>query len=172
MPADLGRRLIGYAIDCVVLFVGLLALQALLSPINPILGMLRHGASVSGGQLHLWVVATATVPFLLYFASTVSSRGQATVGMRILRMRVETVDGSRLGFPRALLRSAVLLVPFEANHTLMFHFAPPTAAEPSAEFWIGLAAVWVLIALFLVSVLVSPKRQSVHDRVAGTVVIR
>ena len=53
MPAGLARRLIGYAIDCVILFVSLLGLQALLSPINPILGAMRDGAAASAGQLHL-----------------------------------------------------------------------------------------------------------------------
>lgn len=171
MPAGLGRRLIGYAADCLFLFVGLLAFQALLYPVNPIVQAVRDGRIVAASLLHLWVFTTATVPFLLYFASMVSSRRQSTLGMRMLGMRVETVAGSRVGFPRGLLRSAVLLVPFEVNHTLMFHFAAPSGTEPSSTFWIGLALVWVFIGMFLVSVLVSPRRQSVHDRVAGTVVV-
>jgi len=171
MPAGLGRRLVAYAVDCAVLFGGLLVLQAILYPLNPIVRTLRDDGDVSGGNLHLWVFATATVPFLVYFVSAVASRRQSTVGMALLRMRVEMVDGSRVSLPRALLRSTVLLVPFEVNHVLMFHFAPPTGEAPSAAFWIGIAAVWVLIGVFLVSVLVSPRRQSLHDRVAGTVVM-
>jgi uncharacterized RDD family membrane protein YckC len=167
VPTSLSRRLIGYLVDCLVLLASLLVLHALLYSVNPIL---RDGTAATAGQVHLWVFATATLPSLLYFALMVSSGRQATLGMRVLGLRVEGVDGSRVGFPRALARSAVLLVPFEINHTLMFRFASAGDA-PSILLWIGIALVWVLIGLFLLSVLVSPRRQSLHDRVAGTVVI-
>lgn len=41
--------------------------------------------------------------------------------MRILKLKVITVDGDRIGFGNALLRSTVMLIPFELNHTVMFH---------------------------------------------------
>jgi uncharacterized RDD family membrane protein YckC len=164
-------RLIAYAIDCVILFIGLIGLQALLIPLNPILAMQRGGEVFSGTQLQLWVFATATVPFLLYFGLMVSSRRQATIGMRALRLKVETESGGRPGVGQSLLRSAVLLLPFEINHALMFHFAP-SGGPPPLAFWLGTGFVWILILLYVVSVLISPRGQSIHDRIARTVVVR
>ena len=169
-PASVVRRLAAYALDCLVLFGGLLLLQAALFSVNPILQMQRDGRVFTGAELHLWVFATATVPFLLYFAASIASRRQATPAMRWLRIRVERTDGSRVSFGRAIARSAVLLLPFELNHTVMFHFAPSAGSEPGAELWIGVASVWILLAIYLGAAFATHRRQSVHDLAAGTVV--
>ena len=164
-------RLLAYVLDCVILFVGLIGLQALLVPINPIVAMQRGGEVFSAVQLQLWVFATATVPFVLYFGLTVSSRRQATLGMRVFGLRVETEKGGRAGVGQGLLRSAVLLLPFEINHTLMFHFAQ-SGSDPPLAFWLGTGFVWLLILLYVISVVISPRGQSIHDRVARTVVVQ
>jgi uncharacterized RDD family membrane protein YckC len=170
--STLVRRLAAYGLDCLLLFAGLLVLQAVLYPINPIVSMRQRGASFSGTQLHLWVFATATMPFLLYFAAMISSSRQATLGMRWLKLRVGDVTGRRVSFARAILRTAVLLLPFELNHTMMFHAAPPPGETPGVLFWAGISTVWVLIAIYLTAAAGSRWGQSIHDRVAGTRVLR
>ena len=165
------RRFAAYAIDCVVLFGGLLLLQAALIPINPILAMQRDGRVFTGAQLHLWVFATATVPFLLYFAASIASRQQATPAMRLLHIRVERGDGSVVSFARALIRSAVLLMPFELNHTVMFQTSTTETGGPGLTTWIGIAVVWTLIAIYAGTALFTQRRQSIHARGADTVVV-
>lgn len=165
--AGLFRRLAAYALDCVVLFVGLLAVQASLYVVNPIVAAQRAGEPVSSIALHAWVFATASLPFWLYFTSMLRARRQATLGMRWMRIEVVRTDGSRLSFARAAQRSAVLLIPFEVNHALLFHV--PFESAPTT-FWIGSALVWALIVLYVVSILLSRERRSVHDFAAGTLV--
>ena len=89
--------------------------------------------------------------------------------MRWLRLRVEQINGERVTVGRALVRSAVLLLPFEVNHVVMFNLAPQSGPPPTA-FYVGIALVWLLIGVYLASIVASPLGQSVHDRVAGTVV--
>jgi uncharacterized RDD family membrane protein YckC len=168
----LSRRLAAYLLDCVLLFACLLVLQALLTPVNPITAIMTRGETFAAWQLHLWVFATATIPFLLYFATTITSRRQATLAMRWLGLRVVDLGGGRLSLGRAMLRSAILLVPFELNHTVMFHLSPGAGREGGPIVVAAIAAVWILILLFLGSAIVSPLGQSIHDRVAGTRVIR
>ena len=169
--APFWRRVVAYAVDCFLLFIGLLALQAALYVVNPIVAMQRAGVPFSGAQLHVWVFATATLPFLLYFAVAAASRQQATFGMRWLGMRIEHLDGSRLRFAAALVRAAVLLAPFEINHTVMFHAAPQPGASPDATFFIGIGFVWALLAVYVATMLLSKRRQSIHDLAARTVVV-
>jgi uncharacterized RDD family membrane protein YckC len=165
------RRLGAYTLDCGLLLIGLVVLQAILFVVNPLIPILRRGLQPAPTQLHLWVFATATIPFLLYFALTLRSSRQATLGMRMLKLKVADVSGGRIGFGQSLLRSAVMLIPFELNHAVMFYLAPRNA-PPAPAFFIGIAAVWTVIAIYIASMLLSRQRQSVHDLVAGTVVQR
>lgn len=165
------RRLGAYALDCGLLFVGLVVLQAILFVVNPLIASLRAGQQPTPVQIHLWVFATATIPFLLYFALTLRSSRQATVGMRLRKLKVADVRGGRIGFRQSLLRSTVMLIPFELNHAVMFYLAPRNAPPPPA-FFVGIATVWAVIAVYIATMLLTRRRQSVHDLVARTVVQR
>lgn len=80
--------------------------------------------------------------FWFYFAGMESSAHQATVGKRILRIKVTTLDGSPIGFGRATGR----------------HFA---------KFISGLIlGIGYLIAAF------TPKKQTLHDMMAGCLVVK
>jgi uncharacterized RDD family membrane protein YckC len=169
--AGVGVRLAAYAIDCCVLFLALLLWQAALFAVNPILALIREGQQPGSVQLHGWVFATATLPFLLYFAFTQSSAHQATFGMRWLNIHVATLQGTRLSFVRALTRSAVMLLPFEINHAVLFHLLPRDGSAPAPAFGIGVSGVWILIAIYVAAAFLTHSRQSIHDLVAGTVVL-
>lgn len=165
----LGRRAAAYVTDCLFLFASLLVWQALLYVVNPIMALIRTGQQPTGAQLHLWVFATASVPFWLYFAWTQSSARQATIGMRLFKLKVTGVNGARLGIGQALLRSAVMLIPFELNHAVLFHLMPRDGV-PTTAFLVGYVGVWVAMAVYVAALLFTPRRQSVHDLVARTVV--
>ena len=171
MSPVLWRRLFAYLTDCLLLFAALLVLQAALYAVNPMVASFRRGDPIDGGQLHLWVSATTTVPFVLYFAWMIASARQATVAMGVFGLRVVDLAGRRVTFPRALLRSAILLVPFELNHTVMFQVSPGPGQQAGPLVLAGIAAVWVLIAIYFATAAVWPRGQSVHDRIAGTVVV-
>jgi uncharacterized RDD family membrane protein YckC len=165
------RRLVAYSLDCGLLFLGLLVLQAILFVVNPIVALMRTGQQPTPTEFHLWVFATASIPFLLYFALILRSSRQATLGMRLLKLKVAHARGGRIGFGQSLLRSAVMLMPFELNHAVMFHLLPRDAPPPPSYF-IGLVVFLALIAAYIATILLTRRRQSVHDLFAGTVVQR
>ena len=167
--AYLGRRAAAYVVDCLLLLASLLVWQALLYGANPIMGLIRTGQQPTGAQLHLWVFATASVPFWLYFAWTQSSARQATFGMRVFKLKVIDIHGDRIGVRQALLRSAVMLIPFELNHAVLFHLMPRVGV-PTQAFWVGYAGVWVVMAVYVAVMLITPRWQSMHDLLARTVV--
>ena len=169
--AGVVARVIAYLVDCLVLFAGLLVWQAALYVFNPIVRAVQSGQQPSSAKLHLWVFATATIPFLFYFALTQSSARQATPGMRLLKLKLISVGGGPVRFGQALLRAAVLLIPFELNHAVMFHLTPRDGQPPTAMFWLGYIIVWALIALYIAAIPLTRRRQSVHDLLTGTAVV-
>ena len=169
--AGLAPRIAAYFVDCLLLFAGVILLQAALYIVNPILSMMRSGHVPTDGQVHLWVSTSVTIPCLIYFTLMLRSSRQATLGLRLLKLRAADVTGGRIGLAQALLRSAVLLIPFELNHSVIFHLSP-RGAPPSMPFYLGIAGVWVVIAIYIASVILTPRHQSVHDLVAHTIVQR
>lgn len=166
--ASVPQRVAAYAIDVGIAFVGVLALQAILYPVNP---LLRDAASVSGVMLHGWVTLTATLPIVIFFGVSWASPSGATPGMRFMHLRVRSASGERVPAVRALIRGLVLLAPFELNHAVLF-YPEPIWATASPGFRSGFLVVYALLLLYLGVTLWSPTHQGPHDMAAGTIVSR
>lgn len=80
---------------------------------------------------------------LPYIGFTLGGRGQATPGMRMMGIRLERLDGGRIDSLLAIVHSVL--------------------------FW---AANAILTPLILLATLVLDRKQTVHDRLLGTVVVR
>ncbi len=122
-------------------------------------------ATVAGTATAIAVEAAGTAPLLVglmvflpvwvgYFALLECSPWQATVGKRVLGLKVYGRTGGRIGIGTAVIRSVVKEVP-------LLLFAPPS---------IGPLAALPLLLLNVIVVHRSPVYQSLHDRAAGTIV--
>jgi len=166
--ASLWARIAAYSLDIILLFIGIMASQALFRPINPLLGTTARSR---GWQLHLWVYGTVSLPILLYFVLCISSKWQATIGMRWLGIKVTSLSGEPIGIGLVVLRSLVMLIPFELNHIVMFH-PTPIWNDPNPGFRYGFIVTSVLIIVYLAAVLLTEHHQSIHDLVVNTIVVR
>ena len=166
--ASLWARIAAYSLDIILLFIGIMATQALLRPINPLLGRTPR---TRGWQLHLWVYGTVSLPILLYFVLCISSKWQATIGMRWLGIEVTSLSGESIGIGLALLRSLVMLIPFELNHIVMF-YPTPIWSDPKPGFRYGFIVTSVLMIVYLAAVLLTEHHQSIHDLLANTIVVK
>jgi uncharacterized RDD family membrane protein YckC len=171
--AGIISRLIAYFIDCLLLFAGLLVWQAIIYflNLNPIVRIMNSGGQPASWQIHLWVLLTASLPFLIYFAVMQSSKKQATIGMRLLKIKVTDLEDQRISFGTAILRSIIMLIPFEINHAIMFHLAS-FDSPPTLTYWIASVFVWILMIAYLAGILLTKRSQSIHDIFAETVVRR
>ncbi|MEN5082447.1 RDD family protein [Bosea sp. TWI1241] len=139
LPQDtrgvLGSRLFAWIGDVVVLFVLTWIVLAMLG----ILGIVTFGLT--------WLLMGGAAVFVLlgYSALTIGGRKQATFGMRMAGLRVETVSGGR---PDALAA---------AVHALFFYVAA------------GTVALWLIDIL---CGLVRDDRRLGHDILTGLVVVR
>jgi uncharacterized RDD family membrane protein YckC len=171
-PQDIApaiRRVLAYVLDVAVLAAAVMAVQ--------------HGARLAfgwppedwlAGARFYWFVSlpTVSVPVWLYFALFESGRAQATPMKRLLGMQVTDGAGHRIGFGRALLRTAIKLLPWELVHGALFLPVPfwndPDQALMRPVFTLAV----FLMGSWLVTLLLTPKTQGVHDLVAGTLVVR
>ena len=169
--ASIRRRVLSYCAEVFLLFTGVLLLQGILFALrlNPLARGMQSGAGLSKGVYHLWLLGTVDLPLVLYYAGTLASSAQATLVMRRLGLRLESVDGGRIGYGQAILRSLVMLIPLEVNHTFLVWGSTPQGIPTQLVF--QYAVVGILIFLYIVAAARSNRRQSVHDRVAGTVVV-
>ena|SRR5579885_179970 len=173
--ALLWERLVAFALDYVVIsvYLGLLvALSALLArtPLGP--GFRALFADPNSAELTAF--ALLVLPVLLYFALFESSHWQATWGKRVRGLRVETVQGAPVGFLRALARNALKLVPWELTHACLWRIPGWPFAPETPPLWVnvGLILVWVVAAIYAISLVTSPTGQTLYDRLTGVRVLQ
>ena len=118
------------------------------------------------------VFATMMLPIMLYFAVSESSRWQATIGKRVLRLQVTDDHGGRPPLLRTLLRAVVKFAPWELAHTGVWHVpGTPFVSEPAA-FSYGIWTAALLLALWWFASIWLGDGRTPYDRIAGTVVTR
>ena len=117
------------------------------------------------------------LPVGVYLVVTEASSRQATVGKRVLKMRVvarDLVPGTGLAHPGPHDREAASL---EFAHFFVWHTVA-AAGDGFFPAWLiaGLVVADVLPVAYVLTVLLelllSPERRSPHDLVAGTRVVR
>jgi uncharacterized RDD family membrane protein YckC len=114
------------------------------------------------------------VAAFLYFGLFVSYGG-ATLGMRLCRTRCLSADGSKVtstqAFTRALVYCLFVLI---ASFYQLRTFAHPTPAETHRL--ARQVSIYLLLAvphyLDLLWAAWDPRRQTLHDKAAGTIVVR
>jgi uncharacterized RDD family membrane protein YckC len=129
--AGLWPRLASLVYDVLLLF-GLVFISAYL--FVAVTRDAQHGLARLLFQVYLLAICAA------YFVFCWTRSGQ-TLAMKTWHLRLETIDGSRIGPPRALLR---------------FLLALPSVG-------LGFGLLWALV---------DPERQFLHDRLAGTRIVR
>jgi uncharacterized RDD family membrane protein YckC len=155
------KRLGAYLIDICLLF-------AILAPAATLVEWALGIFPRTPYQVWLATVMSFSIPAWLYFLLSDCSRSGATVGKKILRLKVTQVGGARVGVLRSLARTAVKLLPWEMAHIFGFALAEQIGTALQAA---GLIAANVLVLVYLVVLIANRGRRSVHDLVVKTEVV-
>jgi len=172
--AGFWRRTAAFVLDYLIIAVYIGILTALSLAINaaaPLLIPALFSDPISG-QLTVFLILT--LPVVLYFSLSESSFHHATWGKRWLGLKVSAPNGDRLTFGRALLRSAVKFLPWELSHTALWRIPgwPAQPSEPPLAASIFFALAWLMIIANVISLVLSHRRQTIYDHVAGSIVTR
>lgn len=169
--AGLRVRVLAFALDYLPIAAYLAVLVAggawLGRSAQPLTRVLFGGA-VAGEATGFLLI---TLPVTLYFALFEASSRQATWGKSRMGLMVTDLAGIRLSPLRSIGRTVLKFIPWELAHACIWQvsFAPD---QSSATYTVGFGIVWLIIGANVVSLLASPTRQTLYDRLAGTVVVR
>lgn len=168
--ALLWKRLLAFALDYLIISVYLAALvgfSVLLAhtPAGP--GFRALFSDPNSAEIIAFLLLV--LPVLLYFALFESSRWQATWGKRVLGLHVTATNGSPVSFPRALGRNALKLLPWELTHACLWRIPGWPFDPQTPPLWVsvGLILVWVIVAVYILSLALSQTGQTLYDRLAG-----
>ncbi|MCK5945101.1 MAG: RDD family protein [Planctomycetes bacterium] len=121
----------------------------------------------------LYGALITTIPFAAYLTLCEGSARGATVGKRLLGLRVVTARGERLPRLRALARTLVKLLPWELGHTAAHQLLTAGLAEREPPGWaMALSIASMALALAWVASLWVGGGRTVHDRCARSQVVR
>lgn len=165
------RRLLAFGVDYLVIAAYLLVLLGVSLAVlasNLRTAYLAVWSNAWSAELAGFILLTA--PVVLYFAVLESLPAGATLGKRVLHLRVVKTDRSKLDFSRSLLRSAIKFLPWELAHFTIWHYVFGSAGHASPPAWTGvaLAVVYLLAAAFLVTLFIGREHRTIYDRIAGS----
>lgn len=143
------RRLAAYAIDYVLIAGYIGALYGVVT-------LIRDAPMALDPMLgHAVGMATLSLPIALYFAVMEASSRAGTIGKRVMKLRVVTVDGHRARFSRTFVRAVVKLIPWEIAHAALWRIPgwPSEPADPLVWQWVAFATslgacAWFVASLF------------------------
>jgi uncharacterized RDD family membrane protein YckC len=129
-------------------------------PENPLLGDLIAFLSL-------------VLPVFLYFTLQESSSRAATWGKRRAGLQVVASRQESLARWRAFVRSSLKFLPWQIAHTSLFHWEgwPLAPAEPTPMVIAGFGLAYLLVAIYILSALISKKNRTPYDWAAGSFVV-
>jgi uncharacterized RDD family membrane protein YckC len=171
MPVGL-RRLTAFGIDYLLILVWIALITAVGFLARSRFGVISGEHATTGDKLvgHAVSFVALTLPVVLYFAVAESASRHATLGKRVLGIRVERADGEPVSRRRCLVRSVVKFLPWELAHTVIWH-SPGLPFVSAPEPWgvVGYAVALLGAGTYLATVVLGDGRTP-YDHVAGTAV--
>ena len=122
----------------------------------------------------LMAFVTLVLPVIQYFTVQESSLKQSTWGKRKVDIRVVNTNGGSLTREQAFARSIVKVIPWQIAHTCLFHipgWPMKTVAQVPPAVITGFILVYVLVGVYIGTVLLSKKNRTPYDWVSGSYVI-
>lgn len=161
-------RGLAYLIDCACAFGLFAATQLVLfAPLRSAVGITDDWFR-SGLNTELYTLLTISIPVWIYFAALESSPWQATLGKKLVGLRVVDLrSSSRIDFPRSVCRTVIKLLPWELAH-LGNHFPDPVWYSDKPEFRVAFVFSGILWATYVIFLLLHPQHQCIHDILAKT----
>ena len=164
------RRLAAFMIDyCVIasyignlIIINLFLLQTELDPPSDL------SEKLAG---HAQAFLLLTVPVWLYFTLQEHSSAQATLGKRVLRIRVENYPTFKPRFAQIAVRNGVRLLPWEISHAAIWYVPGTPFIDPMPTFNLAVCVATIVVASSYMVLLFFRDGRTPYDLAAGTWVV-
>ena len=160
IPAGFWRRVAAWAIDTIIVLVGVYLVGSFLWP--DLVETTTRVTESDGARLEVVSYALSTlgtavfgIALGVYTASLESGRAQATIGKRMLGLRVMGLDGARISPLTAIFRCWPLWLPGLVSMVVGLNYV------------VGFAAVAACVAVAF-----NRRKQGLHDMLARCLVVR
>ena len=169
LPASFLRRLIAFAIDLIVIGFYALSLFLLVFLINGSLP--TQEIPYNTGKQQIIGFVSLVLPVLIYFALCEWRFGQ-TLGKKIVRIRVVSLNGKNVHFGQAMVRNILKLLPWEIAHFGVHQFIAATISQTEIPTIAFVSSVFAQILVFIYAgfILWQKQRRTPYDLFAGTCV--
>jgi uncharacterized RDD family membrane protein YckC len=173
--AGLSKRLYAFAFDYLIILGYIIILGAVTYSLVVVLNLVGQNIAWPDDPLKadLMAFVTLVLPVILYFTLLESSSSQATWGKQKAGLQVTIASGGKLTKRQAFVRSIFKFLPWQIVHTALFHFDgwPFAPTDPTPMVIAGFVLVWVMVALYVMSILISKKHRAPYDWVSGSYVV-
>jgi uncharacterized RDD family membrane protein YckC len=161
------RRIVAWLVDWLCFLVWLALVAAVGVPLY-LAGVTGQWSALTANVVSALVTA---VPLTIFLAVLESGARQASVGKRVLGLKVVAArDGGRLSFAAALLRNVLkVAVPWTIGHAAAIALVWATTMNPGLA---ALTAAAYVLPLVYVVTLFAGKGRTPYDRAAGAGVVR
>jgi uncharacterized RDD family membrane protein YckC len=164
---DARRRIAAWLVDwlCFLVWLGLLAAVGIPLYLSGVTGQW------SAATTNVVAALVTAVPLTVFLAVLESGAGQATVGKRVLGLRVVGArGGERLSFAAALTRNALkIAVPWTIGHAAAIGLVGAPEVGPGLA--VLTAAAYVLPIVYVITLFAGEGRTP-YDRAGGARVVR
>jgi uncharacterized RDD family membrane protein YckC len=154
------RRLLADGLD-------VLALAAVLLPLAVGIAAVLGTDDMTGPDVWVRQLATISAPAWAYFILTDRLAHGRSIGKRALGLATCGRDGAPPGWPAAIARTALKLLPWELVHVAFFAMAESFERVEPIQLAVA-GSSYVLMAVYLVVALLNGGERSVPDVVAST----
>ncbi len=171
MLAPASRRIAAFAADYVVLaaYIAVLTASSFLFGIGQ---FLSTGTLTGKMTSHAMAFLSLTLPVVLYFTITESGGRAASLGKRLMGLRVLGPDGKPPAFTRALLRNAIKFAPWELAHAAIWYTPGQPFIDPMPPANLALCVVSILLVVVWLASLATPGGRTPYDRWSRTHVLK
>lgn len=164
------RRVGAYVLDVAICASFVLASQQLIRIL--VFAGAEPSFAQDGLAVECFVLATVSLPVWIYFIWFEASARHATPGKRVFSLEVASMEDEPITLRRIIVRTLVKLLPWELTHIALL-FPTPLWLDPNAALVRPLFMLSTfLVGSWLVTAMIHPKNQGVHDILVRTIVRR
>lgn len=138
------------------------------------INIITSGAPVTPFEVYIRVLICFSIPFWIYSILSDFSKSGSTIGKKIMKLHVVTLEGKRLRIYQAISRTAIKLIPWELTHLTFFGLSEDWGAinNFSLTQMILIAITYILIFLYIIVIIKMKGSKGIHDLFSRTQLLR
>ncbi|MFX0076715.1 MAG: RDD family protein [Candidatus Hermodarchaeota archaeon] len=156
-----------FLVRAVALFIDVAIFFPLGFLIAIIIDVVTNGAPVSPLDVYIRVIICFSIPFWVYSILCDFSESGSTIGKKVMKLHVKTLEMERLRLYQAISRTAIKLIPWEMTHLTFFGFSEGWGTFNMVQI-ILIVILYGLIFVYIIIMIRTKGVKGIHDIISHT----